>query len=785
MIYNKYLDNDIDEKVSTVIKTVKKVINFKNILFIVCALLLSNKALVGDFRPFVYVLFAVASAFEVPSLLMLVSSGIGLYITNTGSSGQSIMILIVFFLLYNLITAIVNIEGINKKYTIFVKFLTSLAILQIVTNFITGALFTDLFSVLSSIILSGILYLITVTGINVILNLRNGFVYTREESIAMIVTIAFIISAFNGVSLYGFKLIEILSLVLILIYGWQMGAITGTTAGLIVGLSYTCFADVSMTFVVSLAFSGFVAGLLRRFGKIGVIIGFVAGNVYISYYSHGLAQLNIVIVECVVSSIALLFMPKFFENKLDNLFDQGKGLETFRNNMLNPTKEAKDKIGAVSEVFEQLASITIQKTKESQEETREVIKKYILFYVNNTCFACQNINDCVESENLDITADFLADRLENGEVIEPEMLKFSCKSSTELINDLYDIYNNMKITRILKKRELENTEKISSQYKQVSELLNNIADSIKEGSLVKDDSQKKLREELKFYGFNIYEDEFVKDKDTIEYTFITDILDDIDKQKKQIIELASNILEQNMIIKLILNISKTEKSKIKIVSTPNYMVKTKIISENKSTEQVSGDSYLQMELQDLRYLTVISDGAGSGESASKGSKAVVNMLERLLTGGFDEEKSIEIINSIIKLKGEDELFSTIDASVINQKDGECYFIKLGAAPTYIIENGKVITITSSSIPVGIIEKTDFVPICKKLKDGDFIVQLSDGVIPEDLDPKNNYLKNYLETFDITKSARVIGEEIKEIIYINNGGILNDDSTVIVNKIEKS
>ena len=34
MIYNKYLDNDIDEKFSSVVKTIKKLINFKNIIFL-------------------------------------------------------------------------------------------------------------------------------------------------------------------------------------------------------------------------------------------------------------------------------------------------------------------------------------------------------------------------------------------------------------------------------------------------------------------------------------------------------------------------------------------------------------------------------------------------------------------------------------------------------------------------------------------------------------------------------------------------------------------------------
>ena len=781
MIYNKYLDNDIDEKVTSIFSTIKKIVNFKNILFMVFALLLSTKTLIGDFRPFNYVLLAVASAFEVPLILVLIASVAGLAI---GGYSSATVMLLIFFLLYNLITAIVNIEGINRKYTIFIKFMASIAILQIVSTFITGDLFTQLFSVLSTIVLPGIIYLIVVTGMNVILNIKNGFVYTKEESIAMILTIAILLSSLGSVSVLGFKVVEILALILILIYGWGNGAILGATAGLIIGLSYTCLCDVSMSFVVAIAFSGFISGLLRRFGKIPVIIAFVAGNVYISYYATGMSQINIVICEALIASIVLFLMPKYIERKLDNLFDLTRGLETFKNNLLNPTKEAKEKIGAVSEVFSSLADITVERTKETEEETIEVIKKYILSYVNNTCFACDNINECIEKENLDMTAEYLADKLESGEPIEPEMLKFNCKDSKIIINNLYDIYNSMKLMRVLKQKEIENNKKISNQYKEVSKLLNNISENIKEGSLVKDEAQKKLRNELKFYGYNVYEDDFKRDKEIIEYTFITDILTNIDRQKNQIVELCSNILEQNMCIKLILNISKTEKSKIKIVSTPKYNVKSEIISYTKTGENISGDSYLQLELQDLRQLSVISDGVGSGESAARSSSTVINMLERLLSGGFDEDKAIEIINSVIKLKGEDDLFATLDAAIINEKDAQCYFIKLGAAPTYLIEKGKVITITSTNIPVGLIDSSDYVPICKKLDYGDFVIQLSDGVIPDTINPNNNYIKNFLSTCDVTKSAKVIAQELKEVININNDGVYDDDITVIVNKIEK-
>ena len=780
MIYNKYLDSDIDEKMGSVLNTLRKVINIKNLVFVLIAILLSTKTFIGDFKPFNYVMLATASAFEVPLLLVLLPSVIGLAVAKDVSS---IILLVVFFLLYNLVTAIVNISGMNKKYSIFVKFEASIAILQLVYSFITGALFTDLFNILSSIVICGIIYLVMATGLNVILNVRNGFVYTKEESIMMMVTLAMILSILNPIALWGFKVLEIIALVTILIYGWGNGALLGATTGLMMGLTYSCLCETSMSFVVAMAFSGFISGFLRRFGKLAVIVPFIIGNIYIIYNGLGSSHISIIVCETLIASVVLFFMPKFIERKLDNLFDLGKGLEAVRNNLLSPTKEAKEKIGAVSEVFESLSEITVPTSKETEKETADVIKKYILGYVNNKCISCSDMDECIDKENLDETAQFLAEKLENGEPIEHEMLKFDCKHSKQIIDDIYNMYTNMRITRVLKLRELENTEKVAKQYREVSKLLDNIANDLKEGALVKDASQQKLRDELKFAGYNVYEDEFEKTEDLTEYTFVTDILTNIDKQKKNIVELASNILEQSMTVKLILNISKTEKSKIKLISTPKYSISTEIVSETKSGEEVSGDTYLQTELNDLRKLTVISDGVGSGKDASKSSTAVVNMLDRLLSGGFSEEKAIEIVNNIVKLKGEDELYASLDAAIINQRNGECYFIKLGAAPTYLIADGKVVVITSNSIPVGLVEDNEFVPVCKKLKEGDFVIQVSDGIVPEGSDINNNYLKNYLLTCDYSKSAKLIAQEIKEILYLNNDGTLEDDATVIVNKIE--
>lgn len=783
MIYNKYLDSDFGEKVTAVWEYLKKGVNLSNIIFVILSLLVSSQSFMGEYEPFQIVVLGAASVFNVPLILVLISSIVGLAITH--ATTISVLKIIAMFVIFSLITAFINIEGISKKYGVFIKLIISYFLVELVSNLILGTFFSSILSIFTSAIIISILYFIFVPGISVIINLRKSYVYSKEESIAMLTVIAIALLALKSVNLFGFSIYNILIMILILIYGWKNGAILGSTAGLLIGLLLTGIIDTNMSFVVSLAVSGGVAGILSRFGKIAIIVGFILGNIYISYHSSGFSELTMRLSEMLIASISLLFMPKAVELKFDKLFNKNRTLEKTYGNVLGSANEAKEKISAVSEVFESLADIEIEKTPESTEETKDVIKKYILDYIENKCIDCKDKKNCLNNEKLDITVDYIVGKLENNEKIMPSMLDFKCYLSDEIIPDILEIYNGMKLTRVLKKKEKESSEKMSNQYKELSKILSTVAKNIKENLIVKDKSLERLREELKFYGYIVYEDSFKKEDDSIEYVFVTDILTNIDMQKKEIIEIASNILEQTMAVKLILNSSKKEKSRIKLVSKPDFDIQTSIVSEIKSGEEISGDSYISMELSDLKNLTVISDGAGSGSSAAKASNTIISMFEKLLAGGFSEEKALEIINSVIKLKSDDTNFSTIDALIFDLKNANAQFIKFGAAPTYIIEDGKVVTINTSSMPIGVISDTDYMPICKKIKNNSVIIQLSDGVIKEGMDINNNYFKNHLLNIDVNKSSRAISADLRKFILKEHKGLLDDDITIIISKVVKS
>ena len=85
----------------------------------------------------------------------------------------------------------------------------------------------------------------------------------------------------------------------------------------------------------------------------------------------------------------------------------------------------------------------------------------------------------------------------------------------------------------------------------------------------------------------------------------------------------------------------------------------------------------------------LSDGMGTGEAAFKESEYVINFLEQFIEAGFSKKSAIKLINSVMLIRSEEQIYSTIDMSVINLHTGVCDFIKLGASTTFIKKEKKL------------------------------------------------------------------------------------------------
>ena len=145
--------------------------------------------------------------------------------------------------------------------------------------------------------------------------------------------------------------------------------------------------------------------------------------------------------------------------------------------------------------------------------------------------------------------------------------------------------------------------------------------------------------------------------------------------------------------------------------------------------------------KDGKYLLAICDGMGSGQVARNSSRKVINMLENLLTSGFEKDTSIELINTAMTTSVEDDMYATIDAAILDLYAGNIELIKNGACSTYIKAQTGVQIIKDASVPVGMSNHVKAVKYDKDLEDGDIIVLCTDGIQDSGED---NWLKNILE-----------------------------------------
>ncbi len=214
-----------------------------------------------------------------------------------------------------------------------------------------------------------------------------------------------------------------------------------------------------------------------------------------------------------------------------------------------------------------------------------------------------------------------------------------------------------------------------------------------------------------------------------------------------------------------------------------YMVLTGVARAAKREETLSGDSFSFLYPESGETVLLLSDGMGSGEAASKDSEAVIGLLERLLSAGFDEKTAVRLLNSVLLLRTEGKSCSTVDISVINPYAGTCEFVKLGAAGTYIKRENWIEAVSSETLPVGMLAEADYDTKEKKLFDGDYIIMMSDGV-PETLGTR---LEELLFSVGRKKTDRtpqcVAGEILKAALECCEYRP-KDDMTVLVAEIVK-
>ena len=212
---------------------------------------------------------------------------------------------------------------------------------------------------------------------------------------------------------------------------------------------------------------------------------------------------------------------------------------------------------------------------------------------------------------------------------------------------------------------------------------------------------------------------------------------------------------------------------------PKYQALYGVARVSKEGAQISGDNFSFLDLEGGQSVIMLSDGMGSGIRACKESEMVIELIEKFLEAGFQKETAIRMMNSAMVIQGEDGMYSTVDMAAVDLYSGSCEFYKIGAAPAFIKHGKQVDIVTSASLPAGIFQQIEIEKTSTKLKDGDFVVLVSDGVMDYlHVKEPEQTLKEILETAQINNAGK-LAKYVLERILLFTGGKVPDDMTVLV------
>ncbi|MGN1343690.1 MAG: SpoIIE family protein phosphatase [Traorella sp.] len=203
---------------------------------------------------------------------------------------------------------------------------------------------------------------------------------------------------------------------------------------------------------------------------------------------------------------------------------------------------------------------------------------------------------------------------------------------------------------------------------------------------------------------------------------------------------------------------------VEFVSTPPIQIDA--YADSTHIGKVCGDSFSIFN-HSLNVYCLISDGMGCGNEASKISKCIVALFQRMI---FSNIQEIEAMNCINKLLLSDA-YATCDVLIFNRFKKTVTICKSAANPTYLIRNQEIYAIWGNSLPIGIVAHIDIDSIHVQIEKDDVFIMSSDGV---EMDEILVWMKESKQ-----KNAR---NEVEHFMSILNRKEREDDSTILLAKV---
>ena len=630
-------------------------------------------------------------------------------------------------------------------------------------------------------------------GVDVIDKRASRRVISSEEIVALTIIIIFSIMGVGEISLFGISIRNVLTTMSILILSITGGASLGACSGVIIGLVYFVNNLVSSVYMGIYAFAGLISGGFNKVNKYLSIAGYIVGWSLIYIYTSGIESSIIHIRDILIASILVILIPDKIIKAIDKTIkgDISDGIQDY---LARSREITNNRLRGMYKTYSDLAN-TFDRIREKEKILDQKDIAHIIDMVHSDeCKNCGMRRRCWDSKfNYTYTMmnRILEELEDSGEIYSqniPIDFKKDCIKPDSIVKAANYYYKMFALDYTWEQRFSENRKLIANQIRYMSKSIECMAKELDKDITFDMEMEKNLLVELDRNNISVKKLNYISlDSDNFEVLIEKESCNDNSLCERKITNIISNVLGEELVVRNVGYTYTGQEYKMKLTKRQEFKIVTEVSNMSKDGYIISGDNYTYMEISDGKYMIAISDGMGKGRKAYEESSITIDILENMMDSNIDEEIIIDTINNILMLKSSDEMFSTLDLGIVDLNKGVLNTIKMGACSTYIKRNnGDIELISSASLPVGILSDINIERDSRKLKDGDYIIMVSDGIVDAGKNKNlgDNWLIYFLKGLDTTNPKEISNEILNRALDIQNNNI-NDDMTVLVSKVFKN
>lgn len=600
-----------------------------------------------------------------------------------------------------------------------------------------------------------------------------------DEKICLLSVLFAIFLGASGIKIYFFDLFHFISVLFILIFIMVSDIGGALCLSIICGVSALIYNN-SPAFLIVLSISTMIASTIKGLSKYFVPIPFFIVDIVFGMYFKLIPNFEYLrMINIAIAVFVFLLIPKsFFEFVLSKSSKNNQD-ELFRELVNRSREQMAVKLNEIADVFSEMQRVFMNMVKSTMTVDEAVIvlggecKEKI-------CGDCPEYSKCHITHKIQTDESFgslIKSSIERGKatILDlPNYLSARCKRVSALLSMTNQSVNSFRQYSTLNGNLNNSRTLIGGQMGGVSKIIRELANECKEKIRFNLKAENAVALKLASYGIACNQAIIYENEGNVSNVNVV-LSGEVDES--ELIEAVSKIFNCKMMI-VAKEQSDNKRMNYYIKNAPSFDVIFGASGCKKFGSEVSGDTHSLIKISEDKFILALCDGMGSGDKAHKISETTMNLVENFYKAGFSDEVILDSVNKLLGISG-DEVFTAIDICVMDLQKAFAVFLKLGGVSSFLKMQNEVIVLQGSALPMGVLEEIQPSVSKQILREGDFLIMVTDGVTDAFYDDVN--LRQFINDIDEINPQSIADKIIMQAIK-NNNDKPKDDMTVLVGRV---